>query len=90
MPVATVVLPTHDHATTLPYALESVQRQTVEDLEIVVVGDGVGDDTREVVAARMREDARIRFLDRPKGERHGERHRHEALAGARGRIVCYA
>jgi len=90
MPAATVVLPTHDHASTLPHALDAVQRQTVADLEIVVVGDGVRDDTREVVAARMREDARIRFLDRPKGERHGERHRHEALTDARGAIVCYA
>ena len=90
MPTATVVLPTHDHASTLPYALDAVQRQTVADLDIAVVGDGVRDDTREVVAARMREDARIRFLDRPKGERHGERYRHEALADARSAIVCYA
>ncbi len=90
MPEVTVLLPTHDHASTLPFALECVQRQTVEDLEIVVVGDGVGDDTREVVRQRAREDDRIQLLDRPKGERNGERHRHEALASARGRIVCYA
>jgi len=90
MPVATVLVPTHDHAATLPHAVGSVQEQGVADLEIVIVGDGVGDDTRDAVADLARTDARVRFLDREKGERHGERHRHEALAGARGAIVCYA
>ena len=34
-------------------------------------------------------DPRVRFFDLPKGERHGERNRHLALAEAAGRIVCY-
>jgi GalNAc5-diNAcBac-PP-undecaprenol beta-1,3-glucosyltransferase len=39
----------------------------------------------ELVAA----DERVRFFDNPKGERHGEAHRHAALQEARGEIVCY-
>ncbi|MDQ3425894.1 MAG: hypothetical protein M3435_06760 [Actinomycetota bacterium] len=31
----------------------------------------------------------MRFFDFPKGERHGELNRHEALREASGRIVCY-
>jgi len=31
----------------------------------------------------------VRFFDNPKGERHGEAHRHAALEEARGEIVCY-
>ncbi len=34
-------------------------------------------------------DDRVRFFDRAKGERHGERLRHEVLQEARGEIVCY-
>jgi glycosyltransferase involved in cell wall biosynthesis len=89
MPVATVVLPTHDHGPLLRLSLKSVQEQTVEDLEIFVIGDGVPDETRELVAEISREDPRVRFFDNPKGPRNGEIHRAAALAGARGEIVCY-
>src|SRR5439155_22429155 len=83
------VVPTHDHGPMLRYSLRSVQEQTVGDLEIFVVGDGVPDVTRKLVAALARDDPRIRFFDNPKGPRHGELHRHEALQEARGEIVCY-
>lgn len=89
MPAATVLIPTHDHAETLPYAVASVQRQSHQDFELIIVGDGVADATRAVVASLAAEDRRIRFFDFPKGPRKGERHRHEALASAGGRIVAY-
>src|SRR5688572_28531652 len=40
MIVATVVIPTHDHADTLTRAVASVQAQTLADFELFVVGDG--------------------------------------------------
>jgi Glycosyl transferase family 2 len=89
MPVATVVLPTHDHGPLLRLSLRTVQEQTVEDLEIFVIGDGVPDETRELIAEIGRGDPRIRFFDNPKGPRNGEIHRAAALAEARGEIVCY-
>lgn len=85
----TVVIPTHDHADTLRYAVRSVQWQTLQDFEILIVGDGVPDRTREIARALIAADPRIRFLDFPKGERLGELHRHAALAQAQGRFVCY-
>jgi len=86
---ASVLIPTHDHGPTLEVAARSVLGQTVESLELLIVGDGVPDETRELVAALQREDERVRFFDCPKGPRHGEIHRHAALADARGEIVCY-
>jgi GalNAc5-diNAcBac-PP-undecaprenol beta-1,3-glucosyltransferase len=53
-----------------------------------VVGDGVEDDTRAVLEPFLA-DSRVRFFDYPKGERHGERLRHEALEEARSTIVTY-
>lgn len=88
-PLATVLIPTHAHAACLPFALRSVARQTVQDYELFVVGDGTDDATRAVVEAAVAADRRIRFFDRPKGARHGEAHRHKALRRARGRVVCY-
>lgn len=88
-PTFTVLIPTHDHADTLWYSVASVQWQTRQDFEIFIVGDGVPKRTREVVADLMARDARIRFFDNPKGERHGEALRHVALQEARGRYICY-
>lgn len=86
---ATVLIPTHDHPTCLRHAVASVQAQTMQNFELFIVGDGVGDDTRAVVAELARQDARIRFFDCPKGPRKGEINRHAALAHASGRIVAY-
>jgi GalNAc5-diNAcBac-PP-undecaprenol beta-1,3-glucosyltransferase len=86
---ATVIVPTHDHGPTLRYALASALAQTVTDLEVLVIGDAVPELTRELVGDIARRDERVRFFDRPKGERHGELYRHEVLADARGEIVCY-
>jgi GalNAc5-diNAcBac-PP-undecaprenol beta-1,3-glucosyltransferase len=87
--VATVVIPTHDHGSLLTRALSSAQRQSVADIEIFVIGDGVPDSTRDSMAKAQAADTRVRFFDNPKRQRHGERHRHAALAAATGRIVCY-
>ncbi|MBA3241836.1 MAG: glycosyltransferase family 2 protein [Acidobacteria bacterium] len=89
MPAATVIIPTFDHGPTLLYSVGSALAQTVEDLEIFIIGDGVPAVTREVVDGLMSRDGRVRFFDHPKGPRHGEVYRHEALAEARGEIVCY-
>jgi glycosyltransferase involved in cell wall biosynthesis len=89
MMAATVLIPTHDHGPTLVRALASALEQSVRDIEIFVVGDGVPDVTRTIMAEAVARDARVRFFDNPKGPRHGEAHRHSALAEARGVIVCY-
>jgi GalNAc5-diNAcBac-PP-undecaprenol beta-1,3-glucosyltransferase len=89
MPSVTVVCPTFDHGPTLQYSLASALDQTVEDIELFVVGDGVPDVTREIVGELAHGDERVRFFANPKGERRGERHRHLAIAEARGRLVLY-
>jgi len=87
--VATVLIPTHDHGRTLLRSVPSALGQTVSELEVFVVGDGVPDETRELMVELAAADDRVRFFDNPKGERHGEAHRHAALQEARGEIVCY-
>lgn len=89
MTEATVLVPTHAHVETLRHAVAGVQAQTVQDFELLIVGDGVADDTRAVVAELAAGDERIRFLDLPKAPRIGELNRHAALQGAAGRFVAY-
>ena len=85
---ATILIPTHRHAAFLPYAVRSALAQTSVTVEVLVVGDGVDDDTRAAMSA-FRDDERVRFFDFQKGERHGEHNRHLALQEAEGEIVCY-
>lgn len=86
---ATVLVPTHRHAGTLPLAVASVLAQADDDVEVFIVGDGADDQVRAAGQSLADSDRRVRFFDYPKGARHGEENRHAALAEARGRIVCY-
>jgi GalNAc5-diNAcBac-PP-undecaprenol beta-1,3-glucosyltransferase len=88
-PVATVVVPTHDHGPTLRYSVASALRQTVADLEIVIIGDGMPEDAAEVAREVAAQDSRVRLLELPKGPRLGEAYRHAVLGEARGRHVFY-
>jgi glycosyltransferase involved in cell wall biosynthesis len=85
----TVVIPTHDHLELVRFPIACVRRQTHADWELFVVGDGAHPESLRVVRAAAEEDARIRLFDFPKGERHGEAHRHAALQEATGEAVCY-
>jgi hypothetical protein len=89
MTTATVLIPTHEHVEPLRHAVASVQRQTLQDFELFIVGDGVGDATRALVATLTAGDSRIRFFDCAKGPRKGELHRHSALQHATGWFVAY-
>ncbi|MGH3134479.1 MAG: glycosyltransferase [Gaiellaceae bacterium] len=85
---ATLLIPTHRHASLLPHAVSSVLDQVGASVEVFVVGDGVEDETRETLQPFLT-DERIRFFDFPKEARHGEVSRHRALREANGTIVCY-
>ena len=85
---ATILIPTYRHSALLPYSVRSALAQTGASFELFVVGDGVEDDTRAALEPFL-SDSRVRFFDLPKGQRRGERNRHEALQEANGRIVCY-
>lgn len=90
-PRATVLLPTTgDRGPLLRHSVASVLAQTVADLELFIVGDGVDDGTRAVIEELVAADDRVRFVDDPKHERRGEPRRHELLTGqASGAIVGY-
>lgn len=88
-PIATVVIPTHNHGETLLYSVASAQTQTIQEIEIFIIGDGVPDISRTIIQQIMRQDTRIKFFDHQKGLRHGEIYRHAALQEAQGEIVCY-
>jgi glycosyltransferase involved in cell wall biosynthesis len=88
-PRASILIPAHNKPTTLPLTVDTVLRQSVPDLEVLVLGDGVTPEVRAVVESLVRADERVRFLDYPKGPHHGERYRHDAIMAARSDAILY-
>ncbi|HEX2188971.1 MAG TPA: glycosyltransferase family 2 protein [Longimicrobiaceae bacterium] len=60
MPLTSVIVPAYNYGRYLREAIESIQAQDVDDLEIVVVDNASTDDTREVLASIP--DPRLRVL----------------------------
>lgn len=58
-PAFSIVIPTFNRAATLRTTLDSVIAQTFEDFEVLVMDDGSGDNTEEVI--RSYDDSRIRY-----------------------------
>ena len=54
MPLVSVIIPTRNRPHLLPRTLESVLKQSTEDLEVIVVDDGSTDSTGAVAAAVAR------------------------------------
>jgi len=89
-PYATIIIPTHDRASTLPHALESARGQTVREIEILVVGDGCTPAVRTCVERFIESDPRIRFMDLPKAPLRGAANRDLAVRSARSPRIFYS
>jgi glycosyltransferase involved in cell wall biosynthesis len=87
-PRFSILMPTHSRVDVIDLAIQSVLDQTVEDFELLVVGDGAAPGTKDVVDAFR--DSRIRFFDLPKAPSYGYANRNIALREARGEFIGFA
>jgi hypothetical protein len=86
--IASVVIPTTgDRVALLEHSVRSVLAQSVEDLEVLVIGDGASEATRAWAEAS---DRRVRFFGFAKDASRGEVNRHRVLRdSAEGELVLY-
>lgn len=85
MPKVSVILPTYNRADMLLDAVRSVQAQTFNDWELIVVDDGSTDNTREVV--RGLADERIRYIFQENKKLPGARN--TGIRNARGNLIAF-
>jgi hypothetical protein len=62
-PLVSVVTPVYNRARFIGRAIESVERQTIQDWEYVIVDNGSTDGTQDVVREYAAKDARIRLVE---------------------------
>ena len=86
-PRVTVIIATYNWSTVLPFAIDSVLGQTLDDLELLVVGDGCTDDSEQVV--RAINDPRIRWINLPENTGHQSGPNNRGLQEARGEYIAY-
>lgn len=85
-PLISVILTVYNGGVTLPYAINSVLRQSWKDLELIVIDDGSTDETPAILAQFARRDSRIRLYrnELPTG---AYRARNQALKHVTGEAV---
>lgn len=86
-PRVTVIIPTYNWSSVLPFSIGSVLRQSFADFELLVVGDGCTDDSAEVVAGIA--DSRVRWINLPANCGHQSGPNNEGLRQARGELIAY-
>jgi glycosyltransferase involved in cell wall biosynthesis len=86
-PLVSVVMPTYNWSSVLPYSIRSVLWQTHANFELHVVGDGCTDDSEEVV--RSIGDPRIRWHNLPENSGSQAGPSQAGLDRASGEYVAY-
>ncbi len=87
MPLVSVITPTYNKGYLLWKAIQSMQRQSYPNWEMIIVDDGSTDDTKKVVAEFQR-DPRIKYI---KNEKNGGQSfsRNVGLKNAQGDFIAY-
>lgn len=86
-PKVTIYTPSHNYGRFLEEAIDSIERQTLTDWELILIDDGSTDDTAEICARRAAADPkriRVHTFETPQGLRTGA---NWVLDEARGEYV---
>lgn len=87
MPLISIVVPVYNVEKYLSRCINSIRRQTIKDIEIILVDDGSPDDCPQMCDEFAKEDARIRVIHKKNGGLSSARN--AGLAIAKGEYVGF-
>ncbi|HKR62140.1 MAG TPA: glycosyltransferase family A protein [Thermoanaerobaculia bacterium] len=83
----TVIIPTYNWSTVLPYSIASALEQTFADFELLVIGDRCTDDSERVVTSFT--DPRVHWINLAERSGHQSGPNNEGIRRARGEYIAY-
>ena len=86
-PLVSIVIPVYNAGAHLARCIESVRRQTWQNLQVVLVNDGSTDASAEVCRMYARVDGRIHLIDKPNAGVSAARN--DGLAAAKGEYIQF-
>lgn len=87
MPRCSVIMPTYNRAPFLERAIYSVQRQTSQDFELIIVDDGSVDGTKNLLDRATDLDSRIKVIEQSNAGPAAARNR--AIETVMGNLITY-
>lgn len=82
-------MPSYNAANTIVEAIESVQRQSYSNWELLIVDDNSNDNTQELVSRYAQKDKRIRFYQLTNNSGGPAIPRNKGLEKSKGEIICF-
>lgn len=86
-PFVSIIIPVYNGIAVLPDALTSVQKQTYQHFEVIVVDDGSNDGSHALAQRFAAGDCRIIVLRQPNGGKSAARNL--PIARARGELIAF-
>lgn len=88
--LVSVIITTHNRCNLLKRAIKSVQEQSYNNLEIIVIDDNSSDDTEESVSEFIKCDARVKYIKIPESESKGGNYaRNRGIETSTGEYVAF-
>ncbi len=86
--IISIIIPTYNRAKKIAEALKSIQTQTFQDWEVIVVDDGSKDNTQEQIQQCIQKDTRIRYI-RHDINRGAQAARNTGIKAAKGEWISF-
>jgi glycosyltransferase involved in cell wall biosynthesis len=85
----TIIIPSFNKANFIGDTINSVQNQTYEKWEVIIVDDGSTDNSIEVINSFCKEDSRIKLIERKELPKGGSACRNIGLKAAKGNYIVF-
>ncbi len=86
-PFFSIIIPTYNRERFIGSAIESVQKQSTENWELIIVDDGSTDNTKHIISSYIKKDKRIKYLYQKNAERSAARN--NGIKNSIGKYICF-